>query len=65
MISEIVLEEDLDNKDGNKGFLHNRNHEKGLQMGKHAVYSKKKEVLWFGWKMKNMGHIGIDEELPK
>lgn len=45
MISEIVLEEDLDNKDGNKGFLHNRNHEKGLQMGKHAVYSKKKEVL--------------------
>ena len=41
MISEIVLEEKLNNEDGSEGFLHNRSHEEEqLQMGKCAMYSK-------------------------
>lgn len=48
MISEIVLEEKLNNEDGSEGFLHNRSHEEEqLQMGKCAMYSKgKKIIIW-------------------
>lgn len=49
MISEIVLEEKLNNKDGSEGFLHDRSHEEEqLQMGKCAMYSKREKntVIW-------------------
>lgn len=39
---------------GMRGFLGNKSHEKGMQMGKCTV-SKEIQVLSFGWNVKNIG----------
>jgi len=41
-------------KMGMGGFLGNRSHEKGMQMGKCTVF-KEIHVLSFGWNVKNIG----------